>query len=103
MGGCKSVSSKLESLIEANMVEIRTKADMHRTCMELDATSAVVEQLRGELETTKAVVEKLGLRHDQTSKLIQGMSKGFEDTYRCVMTGESGMLCSPGGNKNLPV
>lgn len=87
----------------------KTNANLQLVSSRLDGVQAQTQHLHTELGNTNGTVDKMGQSLDLAHEYFQGVTKGFHDTHKRVLTGQDGMLPPKGGGskmsppKTLPV
>jgi len=89
--------------IESNGVQVAmAQADMQQTKAQLESVNGALDALKQEIASLSLTLSKVSSRYDSCNKSIQGLSKGFADTFRHVVHGEHGMIApktSPGSGR----
>jgi len=79
--------------VDSHRAELqRALQDMRRTKNDLAQTQAIVTDLGGDLGTTSDGLAKTAMRVDLAHEYLEGLSGGFQETHRRVLSGQDCML-----------
>mmetsp|Transcript_26814 Transcript_26814/g.56811 ORF Transcript_26814/g.56811 Transcript_26814/m.56811 type:complete len:508 (-) Transcript_26814:78-1601(-) len=70
----------------------KTNSGLNQTGQKLEATNIDVNALHSELASTNGAVHKLSVSLDLAHEYFQGLTKGFHDTHKRVVSGADSML-----------
>jgi chromosome segregation ATPase len=85
----KAAASEIEMHAMENF---KVFSDLQQINDKLEGTNSDVRNLKNDLRTTEGTVGTLLTRFDATKQNIAGLSRGFQDTFKHVLSGDAGML-----------
>lgn len=85
----KAAASEIEMHAMENF---KIFSDLQQMTVMIEGTNTDVGILKNDLRTTQGTVGSLCTRFDATKQNIAGLSRGFQDTFKHVLSGDAGML-----------